>query len=76
MRKKHDINNLLANKEKRKNEKELTKNIKKNLTKGESKEINKDGYKEALICSDTIFLKQQIQLVGLIIYWLHLTIGG
>ena len=57
MRKKHDINNLLANKEKRKNEKELTKNIKKNLTKGESKEINKDGYKEALICSDTIFFK-------------------
>ena len=57
MLKKHDIDNLVKNRDEKKQHQEINKKYDKSSKKYSLKKTNKDGYKQALICTDTIFFK-------------------
>lgn len=57
MLKKYDIDNLIKNKDEKKQHQEINKKYDKGSKKYSLKKTNKDGYKQALICTDTIFFK-------------------
>lgn len=57
MLKKYDIDNLIKNRDEKKQYQEINKKYDKGSKKYSLKKTNKDGYKQALICTDTIFFK-------------------